>query len=844
MKRTNTVADALNTNIAQVDPGDGLPVIPIPLDGRMPGYPGPAGPGVPEGGTTGQMIEKTSDGSTRWVTLTKSKFGLDNVDNTSDLDKPISAATQTALNAKASNIELAAKADLVGGKIPVAQIPVEATVTDSNVAAVVNGAQTGPAIDARINMQVSPQVEQIVADAIAADQTIVDAAAAAVDANPTIAGLEAAKWAQGGLAATTPVNGPLGSIKDGAHRVSSDGRAVELALPNGRAGWLTQVSLSDFGIQVYMSILGTSVRLWSTVTSSWGSWVNPANVYTDAAMETVKWYRGGMAADTPVNGALGSIKDGEWRVTSDTLAGQLSLPGARAGKFTQVSFGDFGLQVHETILGTNTRIWSASSNGWGAWNNPANKYTDDLVAAVTWYRGGLLATDPINGPIGSMLDGDYRVTSDTRAIELGLPDGLAGNFKQVSFGTFSFQTYTNLLGTSSRMWSESGNDWGAWAKPAQGSSSAVDPSPSSGSKLVPLALTLGQGNTDYPVTSGTSRLPMWWGAPVSRFRVHIRNINPRENFVRTGVVTFGEGLWLGVDSTGDGQATGLKQIVGAFTTPENGDGWVSGWIEEELPADSKHLLSYSFTATGTVQSCEGGSWRAAGDGLVASSNTATWTRSLDAPFDIWIEAETPSTVPVVAVVGDSLSAGTTATMPVLDSPMSQHMRAWGGLPIHYAAVGDTFNSYNGNGGAGSEDYKKERWLHLAKPDSVLLALGSNDLFGQAQSLANMKTRFAQTLAWVKSAISETVFLSTITPRNLELGATEDVRREYNIWLKQQNQPGGVARATFDFSAAISSDNETINAEFNGDGIHLNTAGYAAEAGTLKNLTSPAVMYRV
>lgn len=109
MKIINTVADALNTNIAQVDPGNGLPVIPIPLDGKMPGYPGPAGPGVPEGGTTGQYIEKTSDGSTRWATPTKTKFGLGDVDNTADLDKPISTAAQIALDAKPSRIELDAK---------------------------------------------------------------------------------------------------------------------------------------------------------------------------------------------------------------------------------------------------------------------------------------------------------------------------------------------------------------------------------------------------------------------------------------------------------------------------------------------------------------------------------------------------------------------------------------------------------------------------------------------------------------------------------------------------------------------------------------------------------------
>ena len=194
MKRTNTVSNALNTGNAMLDPGDGLPLIPIPLDGQFPGRPGPAGPGVPEGGTAGQYIEKTSVGSTQWVTPSKSKVGLPNVDNTSDADKPISNATRDALDTKPSQIELdfalQGKADLSGGKVPVSQLPTDALVTDANVAAQVNGAQTGAAIDQRITTQATPLVQPIVADYIASSQVVVDAAAAAVDANPVIAGLE------------------------------------------------------------------------------------------------------------------------------------------------------------------------------------------------------------------------------------------------------------------------------------------------------------------------------------------------------------------------------------------------------------------------------------------------------------------------------------------------------------------------------------------------------------------------------------------------------------------------------------------------------------------------------
>ncbi len=54
------------------------------------------------------------DGQAGAVTLTSADIGLGNVNNTTDLNKPISTATQNALNTKA---------DLVGGKVPTSQLP-------------------------------------------------------------------------------------------------------------------------------------------------------------------------------------------------------------------------------------------------------------------------------------------------------------------------------------------------------------------------------------------------------------------------------------------------------------------------------------------------------------------------------------------------------------------------------------------------------------------------------------------------------------------------------------------------------------------------------------------------
>ena len=47
------------------------------------------------------------------VTLAKSDVGLGNVDNTSDLNKPVSTATQTALDAKADVADVGAKVLLI-----------------------------------------------------------------------------------------------------------------------------------------------------------------------------------------------------------------------------------------------------------------------------------------------------------------------------------------------------------------------------------------------------------------------------------------------------------------------------------------------------------------------------------------------------------------------------------------------------------------------------------------------------------------------------------------------------------------------------------------------------------
>lgn len=79
------------------------------------------------GGGTGITVAYDDNANTFTISTSKSQLGLENVDNTADLDKPISTATQNALNTKVNTTsvgEANGVASLDGtGKVPSSQLP-------------------------------------------------------------------------------------------------------------------------------------------------------------------------------------------------------------------------------------------------------------------------------------------------------------------------------------------------------------------------------------------------------------------------------------------------------------------------------------------------------------------------------------------------------------------------------------------------------------------------------------------------------------------------------------------------------------------------------------------------
>lgn len=371
-----------------------------------------------------------------------------------------------------------------------------------------------------------------------------------------------------------------------------------------------------------------------------------------------------------------------------------------------------------------------------------------------------------------------------------------------------------------------GSYWSAWVRVDAGAVEvpeivfpAAAPSQSvTGFKTVPVALTVGGGVHDFPAVQGGVRIPVNFSVPVKRWRLHLRNINPRQGEPGAGSMAISS-VYIGRHG-GNGTVSGGNTLVGGAMASSDGSDMVTPWTSTVIDASFEYLISYGWTSTQQPKQVVGGAYTTATvDG--AFSNTATATRSVNSPLDAWIEAEVEADVPVVAGFGDSLTSGVGAALPVFNSWLTAYCRTHKALPVHYSASGDTMAGWSD-----PEHYKWTRWEDFTRPDAVVHAMGSNDVFGGA-SLAEMQARFRATVAILAEKVTPVIHAATIMPREGSAwDAMEQVRRDYNAWL------AGRTRELFDFVGAVSLDDETLIDSIDADGIHLTAAGYVAVAGAI------------
>lgn len=354
-------------------------------------------------------------------------------------------------------------------------------------------------------------------------------------------------------------------------------------------------------------------------------------------------------------------------------------------------------------------------------------------------------------------------------------------------------------------------------------------------RVAGVALTLPDSATPSTAYANVSvRLPVKLGARASRWRVHVRNYNDKTGTAFSGALSF-TGVHVGLHQRGAGaELTGRfegqpKQVAAPFQSPATGAEWVSDWVGDyALDPGKDYLLSYGFTSAAGQQNhmAASGGWmtESAAD-VAATSPTVSAVRSV--PLDVWLEVEVPSTTRVVAYLGDSLTLGIAATLPVYDSWAAKHAVANGVIHSVYAIGGSQFPDWQD-----SSARRANKWSSLSRPDATVVALGNNDIFLGA-SLSTMKTRLADGVAAARTYLSENVYLATVLPRIGANAAYEQVRKDFNEWMLT-TLPGG-ARMVFDFAAAIEASdgaNASLRWASAANNFHLSSAGYARCAATI------------
>lgn len=364
--------------------------------------------------------------------------------------------------------------------------------------------------------------------------------------------------------------------------------------------------------------------------------------------------------------------------------------------------------------------------------------------------------------------------------------------------------------------------------------------------IVPQALTRPMAESLEVVTSRSIRIPFQIPVRPRRWRVVIRNANYRTNTLYPGQVTLNTVAFGGGARDENGNRTssfaptkafpnGLKLLTRDAFVEDMADGWGSGWATDDLVPGQDYMLSVGYQTNGqNIHIGMAGGWQTIGKptnaGLI---NDATAAPAIRLPFDIRIEYTADDTTPQDVLIGDSISAGSNATFPVLEAPLAIADRSMSRSTRLYGFGGAAFGEWLGSNWGDPASMKWQDVTVYGRADRAVIALGNNDIHA-GTDLTTLKARLQSMLVLVRERISTTVVVCTITPRTAWTGTSKEALRvAFNDWLK--SLPEGIttvadtARAVEDQTGHAPRPDMVVS-----DGIHFNTAGSTALATAIAN----------
>lgn len=374
--------------------------------------------------------------------------------------------------------------------------------------------------------------------------------------------------------------------------------------------------------------------------------------------------------------------------------------------------------------------------------------------------------------------------------------------------------------------------WTTWARIA-------------GEKVAPLAITRPQAMLTETNTSRSVRTPFTVPTRVRKWRVVIRNANYRTNTAYAGGVTI-RTLCVGTaDHDAAGAITssftpsgtfpsGLRIILRDASVADMGAGYTSPWVTSELVPGVDYMMSLGYqTNRQEVHLGMGGGWWTNGNPMNAeltSGPTGAAVKRL--PFDIRIETVLDTDDPVDVIIGDSIAAASSATLPVREAPLAIANRSAGRAVRTHAFGGAAMSEWIGVNWGDPASMKWTDVTNYGPADRVLIALGNNDIHA-GTNLTTLQANLATLVGLVRERLTSTVLVATVTPRTAWTGtANETLRAAFNNWLR--SFPAGID-GIVDQAAAV--ENEAGNAPradlVATDGIHFTSSGTAALASAIR-----------
>lgn len=596
--------------------------------------------------------------------------------------------------------------------------------------------------------------------------------------------------------------------------------------------WVTKAALSSIADVSAAALVSQPTQTRAAVDARVGTVATPIisdivandDVVYLAAVQAVEdaaqagelsFYKGVLESGTNVQSLTQPGSYGAW-------AGQPGGPaGAGSGYYTLLALTSGGGSL-TSLLATFTEhatgrqfIATRTPTGaWSAWSRPPSMPEAPIMVTA--------------GDLGSLQVGRYMVT-DPAAVT-GAPDRT--NQPGLYERTGTVDTYEET-GELANVWKRRVVDGAAqfWSKVQA-------------EKIVPVPLSRPRGTLTEAVSSRSLRIPFQVPARAHRWRLVLRNVNYRTNTVYNGNVTLrtlcigtaardANGLLDGSMVESEQYPNGMRIILRDLPSRNFGDGWASGWQNDELVPGGDYMLSLGYQHNGVETTLGlGGGWWTAYQPMNAELRVDPSSNKTDRlPFDLRIEVVTDDGVQEDVLIGDSISAAANATLPVHDAPIQVADRGVGRAVRLHGFGGAAFGEWVGGAWA---DPASEKWLDVTRygrADRAFIALGNNDIHDGA-TLATLKANFTSMVALLRERVSPNIVACTITPRSAWPGtAKETIREQFNDWLR--SFPEAISGVADTARAVEDSTGHAPRTEFvHADGIHFNTAGSSALASAL------------